>query len=503
MTALPPAAVLVLAAGEGSRMRSATPKVLHTPGRPQPRGPRGRGCPRARAQGPRRCGRPRPGRCHRRTSPTSTPASGTAVQEPQNGTGQRGSDRARAAARRRGDRGGRLRRHPAAHGRHPAPARVRSRGGGNAATVLTAVLADPHGYGRVRRDADGLGRGDRRAAGRRRRSPGDHRGQQRDVRLRRGTCCARRWRRLTTDNAQGEEYLPDVLAILGGDGPPGRRGRGRATPRRSSGSTTGSSWPTRAGCCATGSWTPGHARRGHRRRPGDHLGRRRRHPRAGRRAAPGHPAARPTHVAAGAQSGRAARCTDTDRRRGAVVRHDLVRGARRSARARRSDRSPTCARAPGWRDGAKVGTYVEIKKRPGRRRQRRCRTCPTSATPRSAKAPTSARPPCSSTTTAWPSTAPWSATTSGSARTPCSWPRSTVGDGAYTAAGSVITEDVPPGAMAVGRARQRTIVGWVPASAPARRPPGRPRRRPAPPRIRHNLAQGTSGAGGGNEEQHS
>ncbi len=37
----------------------------------------------------------------------------------------------------------------------------------------------------------------------------------------------------------------------------------------------------------------------------------------------------------------------------------------------------------------------------------------------------------------------------------------TVGDGAYTAAGSVITEDVPPGAMAVGRAQQRNIRGWV------------------------------------------
>jgi bifunctional UDP-N-acetylglucosamine pyrophosphorylase / glucosamine-1-phosphate N-acetyltransferase len=36
-----------------------------------------------------------------------------------------------------------------------------------------------------------------------------------------------------------------------------------------------------------------------------------------------------------------------------------------------------------------------------------------------------------------------------------------IGDGAYTAAGSVITEDVPPGAMGVGRARQRTILGWV------------------------------------------
>jgi bifunctional UDP-N-acetylglucosamine pyrophosphorylase/glucosamine-1-phosphate N-acetyltransferase len=37
----------------------------------------------------------------------------------------------------------------------------------------------------------------------------------------------------------------------------------------------------------------------------------------------------------------------------------------------------------------------------------------------------------------------------------------TIGDGAYTAAGSVITEDVPAGSMAVGRARQRNIVDWV------------------------------------------
>jgi len=36
-----------------------------------------------------------------------------------------------------------------------------------------------------------------------------------------------------------------------------------------------------------------------------------------------------------------------------------------------------------------------------------------------------------------------------------------VGDGAYTAAGSVITDDVPPGAMAVGRAQQHNIEGWV------------------------------------------
>ena len=37
----------------------------------------------------------------------------------------------------------------------------------------------------------------------------------------------------------------------------------------------------------------------------------------------------------------------------------------------------------------------------------------------------------------------------------------TIGDGAYTAAGSVITEDVPPGAIGVARAKQRNVLGWV------------------------------------------
>ncbi len=48
----------------------------------------------------------------------------------------------------------------------------------------------------------------------------------------------------------------------------------------------------------------------------------------------------------------------------------------------------------------------------------------------------------------------------------------TIGDGAYTAAGSVVTEDVPAGALAVARARQHTSQGWVqrrrPGSASAR-----------------------------------
>lgn len=48
----------------------------------------------------------------------------------------------------------------------------------------------------------------------------------------------------------------------------------------------------------------------------------------------------------------------------------------------------------------------------------------------------------------------------------------TVGDGAYTGAGTVIRDDVPPGALAVSKGSQRNIEGWVarkrPGSAAAR-----------------------------------
>ena len=43
----------------------------------------------------------------------------------------------------------------------------------------------------------------------------------------------------------------------------------------------------------------------------------------------------------------------------------------------------------------------------------------------------------------------------------------TVGDGAYTGAGTVVREDVPPGALAVSAGPQRNIEGWV-----ARKRPG-------------------------------
>jgi bifunctional UDP-N-acetylglucosamine pyrophosphorylase/glucosamine-1-phosphate N-acetyltransferase len=57
-----------------------------------------------------------------------------------------------------------------------------------------------------------------------------------------------------------------------------------------------------------------------------------------------------------------------------------------------------------------------------------------------------------------------------------------VGAGATTAAGSVVTHDVPPGALAVGRARQRNVKDWE-------------RRRRRPPKEEER----SEGGGGGGE----
>ncbi|MFW6695561.1 bifunctional UDP-N-acetylglucosamine diphosphorylase/glucosamine-1-phosphate N-acetyltransferase GlmU [Streptomyces sp. MAR4 CNX-425] len=65
----------------------------------------------------------------------------------------------------------------------------------------------------------------------------------------------------------------------------------------------------------------------------------------------------------------------------------------------------------------------------------------------------------------------------------------TIGDGAYTAAGSVITKDVPAGSLAVARGQQRNIEGWV-----ARKRPGSAAARAAEA-ARDAGAEGDEGAG--------
>ena len=47
----------------------------------------------------------------------------------------------------------------------------------------------------------------------------------------------------------------------------------------------------------------------------------------------------------------------------------------------------------------------------------------------------------------------------------------TIGDGAYTGAGTVVREDVPPGALAVSAGPQRNIEGWVSRKRPGSRQP--------------------------------
>jgi bifunctional UDP-N-acetylglucosamine pyrophosphorylase / glucosamine-1-phosphate N-acetyltransferase len=65
-----------------------------------------------------------------------------------------------------------------------------------------------------------------------------------------------------------------------------------------------------------------------------------------------------------------------------------------------------------------------------------------------------------------------------------------IGDGAYTAAGSVITEDVPPGALGVARGKQHNSEGWV-----ERRRPGTPAAAAAA-RARQAAGSGSAGSSG-------
>jgi bifunctional UDP-N-acetylglucosamine pyrophosphorylase / glucosamine-1-phosphate N-acetyltransferase len=71
-----------------------------------------------------------------------------------------------------------------------------------------------------------------------------------------------------------------------------------------------------------------------------------------------------------------------------------------------------------------------------------------------------------------------------------------VGDGAYTAAGSVITKNVPPGALGVARGTQRNIEGWV-----ARRRPGTASARAAAAALDGDAPQGSGTDTGTTDEQ--
>ncbi len=211
-----PAAVVVLAAGQGTRMRSATPKVLHAVAG---RSLLGHALAAARGLQPQHLaivvG-------HGRDAVAAHVADADheavcVVQEQQLGTGH--------AVR------------TALEGLPPLAGTVvitcgdtpllttatlerlvgAHVGEGNAATVLTAVLPDPAGYGRVVRGSDDavLGIVEHKDA-----TPE----QLAVAEVNSGmfafdaVLLSDALGRLTRDNSQGEEYLPDVLGILRGDG---------------------------------------------------------------------------------------------------------------------------------------------------------------------------------------------------------------------------------------------------------------------------------------------
>ncbi|WP_312886730.1 bifunctional UDP-N-acetylglucosamine diphosphorylase/glucosamine-1-phosphate N-acetyltransferase GlmU [Actinocrinis puniceicyclus] len=213
-----PAAVLILAAGEGKRMRSATPKVLHTLcGRTM----LGHVVAAARELAPERLvvvvghGREQVSAMLAETDAAALPV----VQEVQHGTGHAVRIAMEAIAAQGAIDGTVL----VTYGDTPlltaatldALVTVHQETG-NAVTVLTANVPDPTGYGRiVRRDG-----AVERIVEQRDASP-----QQAAIReVNSGVYAfdakllAQGLSRLTTANAQGEEYLTDVLGILAGDG---------------------------------------------------------------------------------------------------------------------------------------------------------------------------------------------------------------------------------------------------------------------------------------------
>ena len=213
-----PAAVIILAAGEGTRMKNQTPKVLN---QVCGRSMLGHVLAAARELEPDRLivvtghGRSQVGAHLAEYAPDAE----IVVQDRRGGTGHAVRTVIEAVGLIHGTvvvtyadtpllRGRTLGELVAAHQSH-----------GAAVTVLTARLDDPTGYGRIIRDADGAFTGIVEEA--------DATPEQRAITEINsgmyafdGDLLADTVKRVPTDNAKGEEYLTDVVSILRGDGYP-------------------------------------------------------------------------------------------------------------------------------------------------------------------------------------------------------------------------------------------------------------------------------------------
>ncbi len=459
-----PAAVIALAAGEGTRMKSGTPKVLHELcGRPM----LGHVLASARALDPQRLlvvvghGRETVDAYLAEHEPTAE----TVLQEQQNGTGHA----VRTALEAAGELDGTVVVTP---GDTPllctatlADLAALHARDGNAVTVLSAEVDDADGYGRVLRDDDG-----------RVLEIVEHKDATPEQRVVReinsavyafdGVLLADAVKRVSTANAQGEEYLTDVLGLLRADGH--RVGVARTTDadeiqgvndrvqlaqaRRLLNARTVTALMY-AGVTVVDPatiWVD-----------------------AGVTAEPDavvHPGTQlhgRTHLAAGAVVGPNCTLTDTTVGAGATVTNAVCEGAEVGAGA---TVGPYTFLRKGTRlgSGAKAGGFVEMKSAEVGEGSK----VPHLSYVGDAEIGAGVNIGAATIFVNYDGMEKHRTTVGDHAFVGCDSLLVSpvhVGDGAYTAAGSVITGDVPPGAMGVARGRQRNIEGWV-----ERRRPGTP-----------------------------
>lgn len=453
------AAVVVLAAGEGTRMRSRTPKVLHRAGgRPLV----GSVLAAAAELEPERVvvvvGAGREQVVDYLTGQTAYPAPlSSVVQERQGGTGHAVRIALEALPDVTGTllvvygdtpllRGATLLRLVQAHAEAAADA-----------TVLTAVLDDPTGYGRVLRDASGAVTGiveQKDATAEQRAVQEINSGMYAfDAAALRSALA-----RVSTDNAQGEEYLTDVIGILRTDGRPvgavvtedaldvaGVNDRVQLAEAEDVLRGRILEQIMRAGVTVLdprSTWVEHAVQVGQDATllPGTRL--------LGR-----------TTIGAGAVIGPDVTLVDCEVGEGAVVRCSTCEGARIGARA---SVGPYTYLRPGTvlGDGAKAGGFVEMKNAELGAGAK----VPHLSYVGDAEIGEGANIGAATIFANYDGVAKHRTSVGAHARvgsdTVLVAPVS-VGAGAYTAAGSVITDDVPPGAMGVARGRQRSVEGWV------------------------------------------
>lgn len=218
MSASDPAAVIILAAGEGTRMKTRIPKVLH---RVCGRTMLGHVLATARELSPARI-IVVTGHAHGEVGTElaeQAPDATVVVQERRGGTGHAVRTVIESVGLIRGTIVVTYADTPLLRSQTLAELIGVHESGGAAVTVLTAVVADPAGYGRIVRDSSGDFAGIVEHADA---TPGQRAISEINsgVYAFDGELLADVVKRVPTDNVKGEEYLTDAVGLLRGDGHP-------------------------------------------------------------------------------------------------------------------------------------------------------------------------------------------------------------------------------------------------------------------------------------------